>query len=134
MKTKKEQKSVTPKYIQIKDLPEDFKFKMLDGGRKKFIDIIKMICYRSEIAMTNIILPELTLYDRDTGRDIIKNIFQAAADIYPDGENKTLRVCLHHTNNAKTDKIVSVLMNHMNLSEMTFPGSGLTLFYEFVSS
>lgn len=134
LKIKKEQKRVTPKYIQIKDLPEDFKFKMLDGGRKKFIDIIKMICYRSEIAMTNIIIPELTLYDRDTGRDIIKNIFQASADIYPDNKNKKLRVCLHHTNNAKTDKIVTSLMLHLNQSETIFPGSELKLFYEFVSS
>lgn len=93
-----------------------------------------MICYRSEIAMTNIIIPELTLYDRDTGRDIIKNIFQASADIYPDNENKKLRVCLHHTNNAKTDKIVTSLMLHLNQSETIFPGSELKLFYEFVSS
>ena len=133
LKTKKEQKRITAKYIQIKDLPEDFKFKMLDGGRKKFIDIIKMICYRAEIAMTNIIATELTLYDRDTGRDIIKNISKTSADICPDNENKKLLVRLHHSNNAKTDKIVTFLMNHLNQSETTFPGTELKLFYEFVS-
>jgi hypothetical protein len=134
LKTKKELKRVTAKYIQVKELPEDFKFKMLDGGRKKFIDIIKMICYRAEIAMTNIIATELTLYDRDTGRDIVKNIFKASADIYPDYANKKLIVRMHHTNNARTDKIVAFLMNHLNQCESIFPGTELVLFYEFVSS
>lgn len=129
----KAEKRVTEHYIPIKDLPEDVKFRTLHGGRKKFIDIIKMICYRAEVVMANLIVPELTLYDRDTARSIIKNIFQASADIFPDYENKRLTVCLHHTNNRKTDIIVQFLMDQLNKTQCTFPSSELEIFYKFVS-
>ncbi len=132
--TKKDQKRTTDKYIQVKDLPEDYKFKTLDGGRKKIIDIIKMICYRAEVAMANLIISELTLYDRDTARNIIKTIFQTSADIYPDYIDKKLHIHLHHMNNRKTDKIVEFLMNQLNQSECIFPGTELKLTYKFVSN
>lgn len=83
--------------------------------------------------MANLIVPELTLYDRDTARSIIKNIFQASADIFPDYENKRLTVCLHHTNNRKTDIIVQFLMDQLNKTQCTFPSSELEIFYKFVS-
>ena len=133
LKTKKDKKSATAQYIQVKDLPEGYKFKTLDGGRKKVIDIIKMICYRAEVAMANLIIPELTLYDRDTSRNIIKNIFQTPADIYPDYAEKKLYVHLHQMNNRKTDKIVEHLMNQLNQSECIFPSTELKLVYKFVS-
>ena len=86
-----------------------------------------------EVAMANLIVPELTLYDRDTARSIIKNIFQASADIFPDYENNRLTVCLHHTNNRKTDIVVQFLMDQLNKTQCIFPESELNFFYEFVS-
>jgi hypothetical protein len=130
---KKAEKKETEKYIQIKDLPEDIKFQTFHGGRKKIIDIIKMICYRSEVAMANLILPELTLYDRDTARSTIKNIFKTPADIHPDYENKKLTISLHYMNNCKTNKIVQCLMDQLNKTQCVFPGTALLLFYKFVS-
>ena len=66
VKIKKTQKKNTAKHITVKELPEEFKFKMFHGGRKKFIDVIKMIAYRAETAIANIIKPHLLKHDKDT--------------------------------------------------------------------
>lgn len=130
---KKAERKATDKHIQFKDLPEDHKFQTLHGGRKKMIDVIKMICYRAEVAMANIIVPNMSIYDRDTARTIIKNIFQTSADIHPDYENNKLTVLLHHMNNRKADVMVRILMKELNKSEFNYPGTELTLEYKFVS-
>lgn len=126
-------KKSTDKHIQFKELPEDHKFQTLHGGRKKMIDIIKMICYRAEVAMTNIIVQQLSVYDRDTARAIVKNIFKMSADIHPDYEKNKLFVRLHHMKTRKIDSKVRVLMGHLNQSGFKFPGTDLELFYDFVS-
>ncbi len=43
----------TPHHIDIKDLPEDQKFKQLGTQSKHLIDTIKMMAYRAETAMAN---------------------------------------------------------------------------------
>lgn len=131
--TRKSERKAVEKHIQFKDLPEDHKFQTLHGGRKKMIDVIKMICYRAEVSMANIIAPDMSTYDRDTARTIIKNVFQTQADILPDYENNKLIVRLHHMNNRKADRMVQILINQLNETEFKFPGTELTLSYEFVS-
>ena len=130
---KVEQRKTTPKHIMFKELPDDHIFKTLHGGRKKAIDIIKMICYRAEVSMANTIMPSLSKYDKDTARAIIKSIFQGAADMIPNYEKMTLHIRLHHMNNRKFDNAVELLMEHLNQSEFIFPGTELRIIYEFVS-
>jgi len=129
----KEKKREIDKYLLVKDLPEDFKFVTFHGGRKKFLDVIKMITYRTEIALANIISPKLTEYDKDTAKALIKSIFQTPANIYPDYENKILHVKLHYLNRHKDDKIVKYLMYCLNKTEYLFPGTDLKLSYDFSS-
>ena len=128
-----EKRKTTEKRITFKELPADQQFKTFHGGRKKVIDIIKMICYRAEVSMTNIIMPGLSRYDKDTARAIVKNIFQGSADMTPNSEQMTLHIRLHHMNNRKFDRAVEILMEHLNQSEFVFPGTELRLIYEFVS-
>ena len=130
---KLEKRKITPKHIKFKELPDDHKFKTLHGGRKKVIDIIKMICYRAEVSMANIIMPSLSNYDKDTARAIVKSIFQGSADMSPDYKDNTLHIRLHHMNNRKYDNAVKILMEHLNQSEFIFPATELRIVYEFVS-
>ena len=118
-------RKITKKHIKFKELPDDHKFKTLHGGRKKVIDIIKMICYRAEVSMANIIMPSLSNYDKDTARAIVKSIFQGSADMRPDYKDNTLHIRLHHMNNRKYDNAVKILMEHLNQSEFIFPATEL---------
>lgn len=129
----KEAKSKTEHYITFGELPEEHKFMQFHGGRKKIIDIIKMISYRAETAMANIILPFLTQFDQDTAKSTIKSIFQTPANIIPDYDKKILTIELHYLSTYKKDKIIQELMNVLNETEFCFPGTNLTLFYKFVS-
>ncbi|MDT9227006.1 MAG: hypothetical protein P5683_26100, partial [Limnospira sp. PMC 1279.21] len=61
---------------------------------KLLINIIKMIAYRAETTLVNLIKPYYVNNDKD-GRTLIKEIFTTPADIYPDYENKTIKVTLH---------------------------------------
>ncbi len=94
---------------------------------------MKMIAYRAETAMANIILPELTQYDQDTAKATIKSIFQTAANIVPDYSKQILTVELLYLTTHKKDKIIQELMNVLNETEFYFPGTNLKLFYKFVS-
>jgi len=128
-----EQRKIIKKHIKFKELPEDHKFQTFHGGRKKVIDIVKMICYRAEVSMANIIMPSLSKYDKDTARAIIKSIFKGSADMAPDYEKRILYIRLHHMNNRKFDNAVKLLMEDLNQSEFIFPGTELMVIYEFVS-
>ena len=130
---KKKKRKLTDKYITVKELPEEFKFVKFHGGRKKFIDIIKMISYRAEIAMANIILPSLSIHDKDTVKAIIKSIFKTPANIIPDYSKKQLTVELHYSSTFKKDKTIRILMDFLNEAMFNFPGTNLRLFYKFVS-
>jgi len=106
----KEKKSKTEHYITFGELPEEHKFMQFHGGRKKIIDIIKMISYRAETAMANIILPFLTQFDQDTAKATIKSIFQTPANITPDYDKKILTIELHYLSTHKEDKIIQELI------------------------
>ncbi|NOQ23524.1 MAG: hypothetical protein GQ565_12875 [Candidatus Aegiribacteria sp.] len=45
----------TPEHLDWHELPEAEKFKRLPPGRKRLTDTIKMIAYRAETAMGNIV-------------------------------------------------------------------------------
>lgn len=130
----KENRKEIDKHILVKDLPDDYKFVMFHGGRKKFIDTIKMIVYRAEISMANIILPLLTKHDKDTAKAIIKSIFKTPANIFPDYKKNKLNVELHFLNRHKDDKIVKYLIAFLNKTEYVFPGTNLKLFYKLGSN
>ena len=126
-------KKITEEHITFAELPEEHKFLQFHGGRKKIIDIIKMICYRAETAMANIIMPDLTQFDQDTAKAIIKSIFTTPANIIPDYEKGILIIELHYLTTHKKDKIIQKLMDTLNETEFYSPGTKLKLFYKFVS-
>ncbi|WP_221901807.1 putative transposase [Bathymodiolus platifrons methanotrophic gill symbiont] len=55
IKTLKEKRKQTPHYLKVKDLPEEEQFQQLSTKSKHFIDTIKMIAYRAETAMANLL-------------------------------------------------------------------------------
>lgn len=129
VKTKK--KDIDRK-ITFAKLPENEKFTNAIGQRKHFMDTIKMIAYRSETGMYNIIKKHMG--HPDDGRKLIREIYQKDADIKPDYENKKLIVNLHKLNHWKDDKVVEKLCEELNQTETVFPGTDLTICYKMVSS
>jgi len=127
----KEKKILVERKITFSQLPENEKFTNAINERKHFLDTIKMIAYRSETAMANIIKKEMS--NPEHAKVLLKQIYSSDANLKPDYNKKILTVELHRLNTWQEDKIVEFLCNELNQTETAFPGTDLVLFFKLVS-
>jgi hypothetical protein len=130
--TIKDKKKKVDRKITFASLPPTEKFTNAINVRKHFMDNIKMIAYRAETAMYNMIKNQLS--HPDEGRKLLQQIYTSDADILPDYPNKTLTVKLHNLNYRKDDKVVQYLCEKLNETETEFPGTNLKVIYQLLSS
>lgn len=125
--TLKTQRKATPKHIQLGDLPPDQRIDQLRGGRKHFIDTIKLIAYRAETALVQ--LARETLKRTDDGRSFVRGLMNTTINLRPDLARKELRVELQGQANPIHDDAVAVLCAELNATETHYPGTELRLNY-----
>jgi hypothetical protein len=118
--------------IMFKELDENQKFDTSLNERKFFLDTIKIVAYRAETAMANLIKNQMT--SPEQARTLIRRLYQSDADIRVDKDLNFLRVTLHRTNHWTDDKILENLCRQLNQTHTVFPSSNLTLFFNLVSS
>lgn len=129
----KAQRKQTPRHIPFRELPRQHQFKKLKSGPKQLVDTIKMIAYRAETAMANLVREGLGK-KKDEARSIVRQIFETDADLEPDEEKGILKVRLHNLANPRNNRQVKKLCQILNSSRTEFPGSNLRLVYDLVSS
>lgn len=117
-----------PRHIQFKELPQELQFDNLSTKGKYFIDTIKMIAYRSETSMADILRDKMS--HTDEARRLLQTLYTSEVDIIPDKENKTLTVRLHHLANHCSDEILSYLCDNLNETETVFPDTDFKLIYQ----
>jgi len=127
----KETRKATDKHISVSDLPEADQFAVLAPRRKAFIDTIKMIVYRAETAMSNLLRNSMAR--PDDARSLLRDIYTQEADIIPDEENGTLTIRLHHLTNRMSDNAARQLAQDLNDTDTVYPGTNLRLRYKLVS-
>ena len=120
------------RHIAISELPEDQKFDQLKKGGKQFIDTIKMIAYRAETSVVNIV--RKYSYKKDEARSIVRQMFKTDADVLPDEENGQLNVRIHNMSTPRDNRCVELVCKVLNESETNFPGTNLRLFFSLVSN
>lgn len=128
----KQKKTEIPRKIAYSKLPDNQKFDTIINERKFFLDTIKMIAYRAETSMANIIKPMMA--HPGEARTLLKQVYQSDANIFVDNINKTLTVELHRLNYRKDDMIIEELCSILNESQTVFPDSDLILNFKLVSS
>ena len=126
----KQEKKQVPRKMTFGQLPENEKFDNAINHRKMFLDIIKMIAYRAETAMANIIKPLMS--HPDEARKLLKQVYKTDADIFIDKNEKILHLKLHRLTYWKDDKVIQKLCDELNQSQIKFPGTDLFLKYEFL--
>jgi prepilin-type processing-associated H-X9-DG protein len=124
--------AATPKHLEWENLPEGQKFERLAPGRKRLVDTIKMIAYRAETAMAEIVKEELSR--TESARSVIKDLCAMEADILPNIKEGILTVQIHHMSNRRTDRAVQHLISHLNDAAFNYPGTNLRLSYRLVSN
>lgn len=128
----KAQRKATLRHITVNELPAAQRFERLSTQSKHFIDTLKMIAYRAETAMAQVLRE--TMSRHDDARSLLRAIYRTDADLLPDEARKTLTVRLHPLANNSSDAAVRQLCTELNATETIFPGTNLRLIYESVSS
>jgi multidrug resistance efflux pump len=127
----KKQEKASPKHITIAQLSDNEKFWQLAMEKKHFIDTIKMIAYRAETAMVNIIRPHMAR--KEEARSVVRQIFNTESNLIPDKQNKRLIVELHNLTSGYSDQLANILCHELNQARNTFPGTDMEIFYKLVS-
>ena len=127
-----EKKNSTEKKVLFKDLDENQKFDTSVNERKFFLDTIKIITYRAETALCNIIKKQMTSPQR--ARSLIRKLYSADADIELDKINAGLIVKIHGTNHWADDRVLEYLCQQLNETETIFPATNLICQFKLVSS
>jgi predicted nucleic acid-binding Zn-ribbon protein len=130
-KLKKDKKGI-PSHISFSELPKEQQFKQLSTGSKHFIDTVKMIAYRAETSMVQV-LREVSSR-KDEARSLVKAVYDTEVDLVPDEKKNTLTIFLHHLANHSASESVQHLCKEMNKTETIFPGTNLRLIYKMGSA
>jgi len=96
-----------------------------------FMSTLKMICYRAETAIANLLFGHYKKYD-DQKRMLIKNIISTPIDLVTDKVNQTLTVKLHTLNTPNANELVKKIAEELNETETLFPGTNLKLIFKSV--
>lgn len=128
----KTEKKATPRKICFAELDEKEKFNNVINQRKQFLDTIKIIAYRAETAMVNLIKPQMG--HADEARKLLQQIYKTDANIYPDQQNKQLIIEIHSLSYYKNDKVLKYLCEELNSMEIKYPDTDMVLKYKMVSS
>jgi len=132
LETTKQKRKETKRHISMAELPHQDKFDQLSARAKHFLDTIKMVSYRAETAMVNIMREKMSR--TDDGRSLLRSIYKSEVDLLPDETNKTLTVRLHHLATRSADAVLRHLCEELNESKVCFPGTDLQIIYKLGSS
>ena len=120
------------RHLTLDQLPEADRFTRCLPQAKHLLDTVKMVAYRAETAMVNI-LKEKMSRGNDDARSLLRAIYTTEADLIPNNDEKTLTVRLHHLANRSSDDAIGHLCAELNSTETIFPDTDLRLVYELVS-
>ena len=122
----------TSKHIHWQDLESEDKFEKLKPSRKRLTDTIKMLAYRAETAMVNIVREELSR--EDDARALIRDLCQSDANILPEPETGILTIQVHHMANPRSNRAIEHLLQNLNDAAFNYPGTHLRLHYSMAST
>lgn len=112
--------------IALKDMPAQSRYNTVNRESKHFQNILKMICYRAETAMVNLLRPHYKK-SANEGHMLVKEIINTSADLVPDEANKTLQVNLYGLSTPRANNALQAIITDLNETHTTFPGTDMRL-------
>ncbi len=125
------QRKQTEKHISLELIPKEERYGALTTEKKMFMESIKMIAYRAETAMVNL-LDGFFKRNEEEGRMLIKQIIASDADLMPDYENNTLTVTVHTLSTPRANNALRMLCDVLNETETIFPATTLRLIFRLI--
>ena len=113
-------------------MPENARYTKLDQESKYFQNILKMICFRAETALANLLAPHYSRAE-DEIRALVKAITHLSIDLTPDEENKLLNIKLYPLANLRSQKALAKIINDVNNTMTVFPGTNLVMKFQITT-
>ncbi len=124
------ERKATSKKIQISDLSDQDRPNQLSPLKKTLTDSVKMIAYRAETALVNLLRPYLE--KEDEARALIRELFVSSADIEPDEKSNILTIRIHRMACPAHDKAITQLLADLTSSEFKHPETGARMVFSLV--
>jgi transposase len=118
-----------PARVSLKEIMEGEPIVQLERERKILTDTIKMVGYRAETQLANLVSPLLPHRD-DEARKFMRQVFDLPADLLPDYEHGKLVVRLHSMATPRHNRALAALCNVLNDLGVCYPGTELRLALE----
>jgi len=122
-----------PQRVEVRTLLDEKDIVRLEQQRKVFTDAVKMVAYRAETQLANLVGPLLP-YRADEAPSFLKKVFQLPADLLPDTQGGRLVVRLYGLANPRSNRVLATLCEVLNQLEVCFPGTQLRLVLEAPAS
>ena len=94
------------------------------------LDTIKMVAYRAETAMAQVVREALPKGRQGEERRLLQSLYANEADLIPDETSGTLTVRVHYPANAMLAEAVAKLCAELTSTQTVFPTTKLRLIYE----
>jgi hypothetical protein len=127
------QRKAEPRKVPVSDLPEEHQFKSLNNRSKHFVDTIKIVSYRAETALAQILAEKMNVHHRDEARGLARQIFANEVNLRPSPEAGTLTVEIHSLSTPRDNTALEHLCTLLNETRTIYPGTELRLIYKKVS-
>src|SRR5207249_3719525 len=114
--------------IKLADMPEQVRYNRLKKESKMFMNIIKMIAYRAETVLANLIRPFYNNHENDR-RQIIQSMLASSANLEPDYGNNILKVTIHSQATPRANRALKLLCDELNQTEISYPQTNLKLVF-----
>jgi len=115
-----------PARIKLKEMPPEKRYNKLKTESKLFLNIIKMICYRAETALAELVMPHFAK-ERTEKRMLIKQIFSSPANLTVNEKERTLTVDLYTLSTERANFAVEQLCEILNQTQTCFPATDLVM-------
>ncbi len=116
-------------HIPISEMPNAEKYTKLTTEKRLFVELIKMIAFRAETSVVNL-LSEFYTKSINEGRMLAKEIINSDANLIPDYKNETLTICLHSLSTPRANKAVKNICKILNDTNTFYPTTNLRLIFK----
>jgi hypothetical protein len=119
--------------IAVSELPEEERFQALNNRSKHFVDTLKIVAYRAETALAQILAETMHAHHRDEARGLAQQIMATEANLRPDPQAGTLTVEIHSLSTPRDNTALENLCAELTETQTIYPGTKLRLIYKMVS-
>lgn len=118
-----------PKRVAVRETMDGAPIVKLERERKIITDTFKMVAYRAETQLANLVGPLLPYRD-DEARKFMRQVFELPADLLPNYEQGTLVVRMHSMTTPRDNHVLATLCGVLNDLAVCYPGTELRLVLE----